>query len=311
MALTSIGRRSRRLPARQGRDPATDGIASRHRAHRRCRSDHVAVGADLRIDRGRRCGDRRSTRTFNGWQTRRIGAARRSMRREPLPLRRPTSCAHRCRARSSISTWLAAIASPSPTDSRCLAWRTSSCNGWPTALSAVRALADAEFADRSWFDEVDLADVADAAVADERRRAPDATIEIDVDTADHPRRLARRRQAGHRQHRPQRIGARSPGRWVSPASRRVDRRIYRDRRRQRPGCATGRPPTRARAIRARRRPRFGPRPGDCPAGRARARRLGDDRFEPARRYATALLLTCAWVRRYAEGVASQPGYTSS
>ena len=46
------------------------------------------------------------------------------------------------------------------------------------ALSAVRALADAEFADRSWFDEIDLADVADAAVADERRRAPDATVEI-------------------------------------------------------------------------------------------------------------------------------------
>jgi two-component system sensor histidine kinase PrrB len=47
------------------------------------------------------------------------------------------------------------------------------------SLSAVRALADAEFADQSWFDEIDLADVADAAVADERRRAPDATIEIE------------------------------------------------------------------------------------------------------------------------------------
>ncbi|MEO7372108.1 MAG: HAMP domain-containing sensor histidine kinase, partial [Ilumatobacteraceae bacterium] len=47
------------------------------------------------------------------------------------------------------------------------------------ALSAVRALADAEFADPSWFDEIDVADVADAAVADERRRAADATIEID------------------------------------------------------------------------------------------------------------------------------------
>jgi two-component system, OmpR family, sensor histidine kinase PrrB len=47
------------------------------------------------------------------------------------------------------------------------------------ALSAVRALADAEFADRSWFDDVDLADVADAAVADERRRAPEATVEIE------------------------------------------------------------------------------------------------------------------------------------
>ena len=47
------------------------------------------------------------------------------------------------------------------------------------ALSAVRALADAEFADRSWFDEVDLADVADAAVADERRRSPEATVDIE------------------------------------------------------------------------------------------------------------------------------------
>jgi two-component system sensor histidine kinase PrrB len=48
------------------------------------------------------------------------------------------------------------------------------------ALSAVRALADAEFADPSWFDEMDLADVADAAVADERRRAPDSIIEVEA-----------------------------------------------------------------------------------------------------------------------------------
>jgi two-component system sensor histidine kinase PrrB len=48
-----------------------------------------------------------------------------------------------------------------------------------TSLSAVRALADAEFADRSWFDEVDLADLADAAVADERRRVPLATIALE------------------------------------------------------------------------------------------------------------------------------------
>ena len=47
------------------------------------------------------------------------------------------------------------------------------------SLSAVRALADSEFADPSWFHEVDLADVADAAVADERRRAPNATVEIE------------------------------------------------------------------------------------------------------------------------------------
>jgi two-component system sensor histidine kinase PrrB len=48
-----------------------------------------------------------------------------------------------------------------------------------TSLSAVRALADAEFADQSWFDQIDLADVADAAVADEQRRAPDAVIDIE------------------------------------------------------------------------------------------------------------------------------------
>jgi two-component system sensor histidine kinase PrrB len=48
-----------------------------------------------------------------------------------------------------------------------------------TSLSAVRALADAEFADPSWFDQIDLADLADAAVADERRRAPDAVIDIE------------------------------------------------------------------------------------------------------------------------------------
>src|SRR6185295_1190768 len=48
-----------------------------------------------------------------------------------------------------------------------------------TSLSAVRALADAEFADQSWFDEIDLADVADAAVADERRRVPEAVIDIE------------------------------------------------------------------------------------------------------------------------------------
>lgn len=47
------------------------------------------------------------------------------------------------------------------------------------SLSAVRALADSEFADESWFQEVDLADVADAAVADERRRAASAIVEIE------------------------------------------------------------------------------------------------------------------------------------
>ena len=49
-----------------------------------------------------------------------------------------------------------------------------------TSLSAVRALADAEFADQSWFGEVDLADVADAATADERRRSPNTTVTIET-----------------------------------------------------------------------------------------------------------------------------------
>jgi two-component system, OmpR family, sensor histidine kinase PrrB len=48
------------------------------------------------------------------------------------------------------------------------------------SLSAVRALADAEFADPSWFDQIDLADVADAAVADEHRRAPGAIIDVEA-----------------------------------------------------------------------------------------------------------------------------------
>ena len=39
-----------------------------------------------------------------------------------------------------------------------------------SSLAAVRALADAEFADPAWFEPLDLAEVAEAAVADERRR---------------------------------------------------------------------------------------------------------------------------------------------
>ena len=46
------------------------------------------------------------------------------------------------------------------------------------SLAAVRALADAEFADPAWFEPIDLLDVAEAAVADERRRDPDATIDV-------------------------------------------------------------------------------------------------------------------------------------
>ncbi len=44
-------------------------------------------------------------------------------------------------------------------------------------LAAVRALADAEFADLSWFVPIDLSDVVDEAIADERRREG---VEIEV-----------------------------------------------------------------------------------------------------------------------------------
>lgn len=46
------------------------------------------------------------------------------------------------------------------------------------SLAAVRALADAEFADPKWFELTDLADVVEAAIGDERRRAGGARIEI-------------------------------------------------------------------------------------------------------------------------------------
>lgn len=46
------------------------------------------------------------------------------------------------------------------------------------SLAAVRALADAEFADPTWFEPVDLVEVVQRAVDDERRRAAGATIEV-------------------------------------------------------------------------------------------------------------------------------------
>lgn len=47
-----------------------------------------------------------------------------------------------------------------------------------SSLAAVRALADAEFADPAWFEPLPLGEVVDAAVADEARRFPDAVIEV-------------------------------------------------------------------------------------------------------------------------------------
>lgn len=49
------------------------------------------------------------------------------------------------------------------------------------SLAAVRTLADAEFADPAWFEPVDLAELTESVVADERRRAPDAVVEVVID----------------------------------------------------------------------------------------------------------------------------------
>lgn len=51
-----------------------------------------------------------------------------------------------------------------------------------TGLAAVRALADAEFADLSWFVPIELSEVVDEAIADERRREG-ATIDVTADDA--------------------------------------------------------------------------------------------------------------------------------
>jgi two-component system sensor histidine kinase PrrB len=47
------------------------------------------------------------------------------------------------------------------------------------SLAAVRALTDAELADPTWFETVDLVELVDAVVADEARRDPAATVTVD------------------------------------------------------------------------------------------------------------------------------------
>jgi two-component system sensor histidine kinase PrrB len=47
-----------------------------------------------------------------------------------------------------------------------------------TSLAAVRALADAEFADPAWFQHVDLSDIVEGVADEERRRHPDVTIDV-------------------------------------------------------------------------------------------------------------------------------------
>jgi two-component system sensor histidine kinase PrrB len=46
------------------------------------------------------------------------------------------------------------------------------------SLAAIRALADAEFADPNWFEPIDLGDVVESAIGDEVRRSPGARIEV-------------------------------------------------------------------------------------------------------------------------------------
>jgi len=48
------------------------------------------------------------------------------------------------------------------------------------SLSAVRALGDAEIAQKEWFESVDLAELVDAVLADEQRRFPDVEVQLDV-----------------------------------------------------------------------------------------------------------------------------------
>ena len=114
-----------------------------------------------------------------------------------------------------------------------------------TSLSAVRALADAEFADQSWFGEVDLADVADAAVADECRRAPNATVTIE---ATPPTTIVAWRDGvalaiANVVRNTLVHGA--PDRWRRRTCRGDRRRRNRHRRRQRARCAGTGPGTRA------------------------------------------------------------------
>ena len=181
-----------------------------------------------------------------------------------------------------------------PDRPRCWAWPTNSCNGWRLRCRRCGRSPTPSSPIGRGSTEVDLADVADAAVADERRRAPERDGRDRVDTADDASspgatecRLAIANIVRNA------FDTRRAGRWFSPASRRVGRRHDGDRRRQRPRSAASRPPACARAIRARRRQWFGPRPGDRPAGRDRPRRLGDDRVEPARRCRVVLSLHSA------------------
>lgn len=53
-----------------------------------------------------------------------------------------------------------------------------------SSLTAVRTLADAELADPSWFEPLDLVELVDAVVADEGRRMPAAHVEVRVGDLD-------------------------------------------------------------------------------------------------------------------------------
>ena len=220
----------------------------------------------------------------NAWPTRPIGVARHSMRRGRLPPRQLTSCARRCRVRSSTSTWLAAIGSASPIVPRCSVSPNEQLQRMATSLSAVRALADAEFADPLV---VRRGRSGRRGRRGGRRRAPaqapTATIEIGSTPPTTDDRVARRR-AGWRS--PTSCATRLvhgvPADGSTQRCRRVGRRVHGHGRRQRPGHARGGSSTGTRTVRARRWPWIGAGSGDRTTGGNRARRFGADRVELAR-----------------------------
>ena len=83
------------------------------------------------------------------------------------------------------------------------------------SLAAVRALTDAELADPTWFETLDLVELVDAVVADETRRDRDAQVTVDADVRRGDRGLGRWAAPRRRQHRAQRARPRPAGQRIA------------------------------------------------------------------------------------------------
>ncbi len=105
------------------------------------------------------------------------------------------------------------------------------------SLAAVRALTDAELADPTWFETLDLVELVDAVVAEETRRDRDAQVTVDADVRRDDRGLGRRAASRRRQHRAQRARPRPPANGSQARVRVEVNETGRDRRRQRTRCA--------------------------------------------------------------------------